>query len=131
MAEKVLDSHLKIDIVTNVPIHNSEKFSKMYNHSELLANDIAKILAKKYSNKILIKTRKTLKQHETNSNEQRKLNLLEAFEIKNKQGVKNKNILLIDDVLTTGNTANECSKALKRAGAKNVYICVFATTNNI
>ena len=61
---------------------------------------------------------------------ERQENLKDAFVVKNKKDFKGKVVLLVDDVLTTGSTANHCSKVLKEAGAKAVYVLTFATTES-
>jgi predicted amidophosphoribosyltransferase len=52
---------------------------------------------------------------------QRRENVKDAFKLRSKQNLKGKNILLIDDVITTGATISECGRILKRAGASKVY----------
>ena len=57
---------------------------------------------------------------------ERKENIKGAFKIQNLQKIIGKKILLIDDIYTTGSTANECSKTLKLAGAKNIGVLTIA-----
>ena len=59
---------------------------------------------------------------------ERKQNVEDAFVVTNKSKVKGKNVLLVDDVYTTGATINAIAKVLKLAGAKNVYGVTFAHT---
>ena len=58
--------------------------------------------------------------------EERASNVKNAYYIKNEKIVQNKKILLIDDIYTTGNTVNECSKMLKQAGAKEIGVLTLA-----
>ena len=60
--------------------------------------------------------------------EQRRSNLLGAFDVTNGELVRNKRILLLDDVVTTGSTTNECAKMLKIYGADRVYVAAIALT---
>ena len=60
------------------------------------------------------------------SKKERIENVKNVYNIKNKKELANKNVLLIDDIFTTGATTNECSKILKLAGAKNVDILTLA-----
>ena len=62
--------------------------------------------------------------------DKRKTNLVGAFDIikENKKLIKNKKILLIDDVFTTGSTVNECAKMLKKHGADSVFVLTIAKT---
>ena len=58
--------------------------------------------------------------------EQRKQNVKDVYKVENKDKIKNKNIILFDDIYTTGSTANECSKVLKENGAKEVIVFTLA-----
>ena len=78
-----------------------------------------------YRNDILIKIRNTAKQSSLNK-EQRKENLKNAYVVNNNEYILNKNILIFDDIYTTGSTANECAKTLIEAGAKDVGILTIA-----
>jgi predicted amidophosphoribosyltransferase len=55
-------------------------------------------------------------------------NLRRAFTVLRPSEVSGKRILLVDDVLTTGTTVNECAKALRKAGTADVYVCTLART---
>jgi predicted amidophosphoribosyltransferase len=63
--------------------------------------------------------------------EERKRNVRKAFEITNQEAVKGRNVLLVDDVTTTGSTLNECARVLSRAGAERVFGLVLASTVGI
>ena len=58
--------------------------------------------------------------------QQRKENVKDVYKVQNELKIKNKNILLLDDIYTTGSTANECAKMLKQAGGKKVGILTIA-----
>ncbi len=73
----------------------------------------------------LIKTKDTAPQVGLRAND-RKKNIRKAFEIKNKERIKGKNIMLVDDVYTTGATVRECSGVLKRAGAADIHVITLA-----
>jgi predicted amidophosphoribosyltransferase len=76
---------------------------------------------------ILIKKKYTKKQS-TQLYKNRFLNIKDSFLIKNNDIIKNKNILLIDDVMTTGATGNECAKLLKKNNAKLVKLFTISRT---
>ena len=60
------------------------------------------------------------------SSAERRKNIRNAFEVRNGGSIGNKSILLVDDVITTGATAGECSRVLKKAGASEVYVMALA-----
>ncbi|MFA5080359.1 MAG: ComF family protein [Candidatus Paceibacterota bacterium] len=107
-------------IVIPVPIHKSREKWRGFNQSK----EIAKIIAEKtdlpYYPDNLIKIKKTKAQVGLKRKE-RLNNLKNCFSIVDSSKIKNKTVLLIDDVYTTGATMEECAKILKEAGAKNVY----------
>lgn len=95
-----------------------------YNQTEIITRILANKTGIREEN-ALYKTRNTKTQSLLNDR-QRIKNIEDAFCIKNTDLVKNKNILLFDDIYTTGATVNEISKVLKKAGAKNVFVLVLA-----
>lgn len=116
----------KYDIIIPVPVHKKRKNQRGYNQTELIARKIAQNIDDvEYLDNCLIKTKNTKPQSKLKENE-RKHNLIGVYEVNNKLKIKNKKILLFDDVYTTGSTANECSKALKEAGAEEVGILSIA-----
>lgn len=123
--EKIYSFLKKYDIIVCVPMNIKKKLLRGYNQSELIAKEIAKQLQieKQFGN--LIKIKNTKKQS-TLTKEQRKINVKDAFAIKNAEKVKNKNVILFDDIYTTGNTVNECSKMLKQAGSSSVVVITLA-----
>ncbi|MEW6599827.1 MAG: phosphoribosyltransferase family protein, partial [Nitrospirota bacterium] len=73
----------------------------------------------------LIKIKDTRPQVGLNSDQRRK-NMKNAFEVQNGKAIQGKDLLLIDDVSTTGATVRECSKVLKKAGAASVHVLTLA-----
>ena len=57
---------------------------------------------------------------------ERKKNIKNAYKVVNQQKIKDKKIILLDDIYTTGATANECSKVLKQSGAKEILVVTIA-----
>jgi ComF family protein len=115
---------VKADIITPVPLHFRRRISRKYNQAGLLALNIAKISGIKYQPLLMQRTRATKRQTSLNR-QQRQENVENAFTC-SVADLKGKTILLIDDVMTTGSTLNECAKALKAQGAQRVYGLVFA-----
>ena len=92
----------------------------------LIAKELAgNIKGLELNNNVLFKIKNTAPQSTLNKAE-RKSNLKGAYVIKNETEIKNKKILILDDVYTTGSTAKECSKLLKSAGAKQIGIITIA-----
>ncbi len=111
------------DCVTFVPLSKKAQKERGYNQSEILAKRISERLFIPCE-ALLQKNKETKKQHEINVQD-RKTNLNNAFSLKNGSDVKNKTVLICDDVKTTGSTLKECEKLLFENGAKDVYcVCV-------
>jgi ComF family protein len=107
-----------VDLITFVPTYNGWINEREYNQSGILAAAISKEFKKPVS-KGLEKIIRTRRQNEL-SREERLINLNGAFRVKNSANLSGLRILLIDDVMTTGATLNECAKTLKASGAKEV-----------
>ena len=112
------------DLVLPVPSHKNGTNQ----HSALLAKRVAKILEKEYSDRALLKTEATKPQHQLSFAE-RAENLKGVFSIPNPGEVLGRHILLCDDVITSGNTLNECAAVLLKAGAEEVLALTFAATS--
>lgn len=119
------DKYQPLDLVVPVPAAVESLSQRGFNQSELLARKIAKILKLKHLPHALQRAQGTLVQHEL-SREEREKNLRGAFTTKENQALKGKNILLVDDVYTTGITARECTRALLEAGARRVCVITWA-----
>ena len=123
--KKVCGLLKKYDIIIPVPIHKKRKLQRGYNQTQLIAKEISKNIDIKLCNNVLIKNKNTIAQSKLNKNK-RKQNIKGAFKVLNVQNIQGKNVLLFDDIYTTGSTANECSKILKEAGAKTVGVLTIA-----
>ena len=111
------------DLIVPVPLHLSKLRERTYNQSLLLARTLVKTLQLPIEAQGLERTRPTLSQQGLKA-EERKRNLKGAFSLNTK--VKDCRILLVDDVLTTGTTARECSRILRKGGARDVQVAVLA-----
>lgn len=129
MVDKFLEENANIDLICYVPMTKKEKKQRGFNQSLLMAKDISSRLKIPYAD-ILCKDRETKVQKKLNAKE-RAENLKNAFSVQNNILCVDKNILLIDDVFTTGSTSNECSKMLIKAKAKKVYVLTSAVTKQI
>lgn len=113
------------DLITFVPMTEKKQKERGFNQAELLADELAKLVDKR-SIALLLKKKDTEEQKHLDL-EERKANLLHCFAVIDKNLVKDKSVLLIDDVLTTGATAHALAKVLKAAGAKSVYLLTVAS----
>lgn len=127
MFEKWQNQGVGVDYIISVPICNSRLKSRGYNQAELLANEFSKLSKTPILKDYLKRVKETQTQVELDKSERAK-NLQDAFQMVKRAGIRNKTILLIDDVCTTGATANECAKKILSAGAKKVYVLTFART---
>jgi ComF family protein len=119
-----------LDVIVPVPISSEKAEDRLFNQAELLAWQISSYLRRPLCTKVLYRKGGTKIQAKL-TKEERKRNLQDAFEVMMKQhhisAVQGKNVLLVDDVLTTGGTANLCSKLLLKLGAKEVMVLTWAT----
>jgi ComF family protein len=115
------------DMLVPVPLARARLWSRRFNQSALLARALSRALSIPDDPFVLKRTRWTASQVGL-STEQRKQNVAGAFQVPEPQGagIADRKILLIDDVITTGATANACAKALKRAGAARVDVLALA-----
>ncbi|GMO62230.1 MAG: ComF family protein [Rickettsiales bacterium] len=134
MAKNMIDASAdiiaQIDILIPVPLHKNRLRQRKYNQSLLLCKEIAKRTGKIVITDFLYKSKHTIPQAKLNQIS-RKENLKNNFKINKKyKGLyKDKNFAIVDDVITTGTTINECVKILNRRGIKNVYAISFAKTS--
>lgn len=115
------------DIVTCTPIGKTAFKEKGFNHASVLGKKIAELLKLPYDDKLLIKTEDGFVQH-TLGFEERAENAMKSFEFNTKKNVKNKKILLCDDIITTGSTLNACAKLLKDNGCEYVFCATACNT---
>lgn len=125
MADKFLECGFNSEIIVFVPMTASEEKKRGNNQAELLANEVGKRLDIPVL-PALAKIKSTSEQKELKGKD-RALNLEGAFACIFEQ-VKGRKILLIDDVFTTGATANECAKVLLKAKAREVCVLTAAVT---
>ena len=120
----------QIDLLTVVPLHRLKEKERGFNQAELIFLPFfksEKIFAQAKYQCLLQRIRKTIPQYQLTA-EERKSNLKGAFSFVGAEtAVTGKNILLADDIMTTGTTFYECAKILKNAGAAKVYVLALAS----
>ena len=117
------------DIVTFTPMTEERESERGYNQAEVLAEEFCKITNLPIAKDLLIKTKETPRQVSVASAKERRENLKGSFKVGNKDIVRAKSILLIDDVMTTGATVEALSELLKRAGASNIIVLTVASVS--
>ncbi len=139
--EKIMEELSDLSVMENfnnvvlIPIPLSKKRYKErgYNQAELICQELVKIDSQAYlrysvnmppsfklENNILIKPKETEHQAWIKDRNKRLKNIVGSFAVKNAESIKKRNIILIDDITTTGATLNEAKKTLKQAGARKV-----------
>lgn len=121
---------MDIDIIIPVPMYRKKEKRRSFNQAYLIASFFGKMMNIKVDKKILIKIKDTEAQNKLKKDE-RKKNLKNVFEFVSNKDIEGKNILLIDDVYTTGSTVDECSRILRKSGVSNIYVLTFATGRNL
>ncbi|MDR0631747.1 MAG: ComF family protein [Holosporaceae bacterium] len=124
------DAIKNADVIIPVPIHFLKRLKRKYNQSELLARELGKLSGIPYEPRILQKEKPT-PQQEGLSRNMRLKNINGSFGVDSRyfSTLFKKTVVLVDDVLTTGATINECSKILKKHGAEKVIVLTIARVN--
>jgi ComF family protein len=117
--------------VIPVPLHRSKLRQRGFNQAELVAHLALKLSSAR--DRYLLCSDGLERVRETQSQtgltrHQRRENLRGAFRVKHPEQVSGREILLVDDVFTTGTTASECARILRRAGATRVWVATVART---
>lgn len=116
---------LGIDTVIPIPLHWWRRWRRRFNQSHYLAQAIAQRLGVAYQPRWLYRRHATASQT-TLTAAKRRENMKHAFAVSRWANLRDRSVLLIDDVLTTGSTLNEAAKVLRAAGAKCVRVAVLA-----
>ena len=119
-----------IDYIIPVPLHIKRESERGYNQAGYIAKEVAKEFNKEYYPNILRRVKNTKAQSGLARGD-RQSNIKDAFKVEWKECIEGKNILIVDDVITTGGTVRECSKVLKENGAKKVFVLALATGKKV
>jgi len=129
----LMSNHLKkirfrnygYDFITAVPMHRHKLKSRGYNQAEILAKHLADHLKIPFQNDIIYDINIRPQQVKLSS-QKRKENIEGSFRVE--KNLKDKKIILVDDIFTTGSTISACAKALKDKEAQNITIITLAKT---
>ena len=126
LSELSVMKNFRDPVLIPIPLSSKRYRERGYNQAELICKKLIEIEEKnafnnfKLEKNVLIKIKETEHQVNIKDRRDRLKNLSDSFSVKNPEIIKNKNIILIDDVLTTGATLTEAKKILKSFGAKKV-----------
>ena len=117
----------KYDIITSVPISKKRLKERGYNQSTIIAKSLAKDLGLQYTDNLLFKKMDNIPQSLLKKeNREDNVKNVYSFNTKRKEKVKNEKILIVDDIFTTGSTANECARILKNEKVEKIGILTIA-----
>ena len=117
-------------LVVPVPLHSSKRRQRGFNQAETIARAALKRLSGRdfeIAGQALARVRPTASQIGL-TRPQRRENMRGAFQVEHPTEVSGRSILLVDDVLTTGTTASECARVLRKAGAEKIWVATVART---
>lgn len=115
----------KYDVIIPVPISKKRFKERGYNQAELIAKEIAKTLEKRIITSCLYKQKNIIAQSKLNK-EEREKNIKGVYDLRSKEKLSNKKVLIIDDIYTTGSTVSECSRVLKQANPSKIGVLTIA-----
>ena len=113
-------SHVPGEALVPVPLHQKRLRQRGYNQSRLLAQELGKLINLPVVDDCLIRLRHAPPQARTSTVDERRSNVADAFTCRNRR-LRDKQVLLVDDVSTSGATLDACAAALKAAGASSVW----------
>ena len=126
LAERALFENFINPILVPMPVSNKRRRERGWNQTEIVAEEMLKLEDNlfEYSPNILVKHLHTDSQARTHATKRERLeNLSDSMSVINADNIKDRNVILLDDVTTTGSTFAEAKRALKQAGAKKI-LCV-------
>jgi ComF family protein len=115
----------KAEVLLPVPIHRKKLREREFNQASLLAKGIGKVYNIPVVEGCLVRDRETPPQSQLDR-EGRRSNVRGAFKVADAKKVSGKSVMLVDDIYTTGATANECCRVLIEAGVRSVYVLTLA-----
>jgi ComF family protein len=124
MLMRALPAGTEFDGIVPLPLHWRRRWRRGFNQSELLARVVSRQTGRPVWK--IVRRRKATPPQAGLTSAERRTNVAGAFEVTNGRHIEGRDILLIDDVLTTGATARACAAVLKRSGASKVTVLTLA-----
>lgn len=119
------------DLVIPIPLSQKRLEERGYNQADIISSQLAQICSFPYVDDLLVRTRNTNKQAECRNNNERITNISGAFSLNPNWDINGLKIILVDDVVTTGNTMHEAASVLLDNGASDVLCCAFASNRAV
>ena len=113
------------DMIVPVPLHRARQRERGFNQSRLLARHLSRWTQVPLMDRVLVRSRSTEAQAGL-SRKQRRRNIQGAFRVADRGSIRERAVLLVDDVFTTGATLNECARMLRKQGAQRVDVLTIA-----
>jgi ComF family protein len=113
-------------LILPIPLHRNRFRQRGFNQAEEIANILGEKLGVSVDSETLVRVKDTPHLTMLSGKDERKLSVRDSFEVTNKEKLKGKNIILVDDVYTSGATAEEVMKVLRRAGTSKIIVFVLA-----
>ena len=127
LIEMIEEEKIDVDVICYVPMTKKSEKKRGFNQCEVIAKNIGDHINIPVSD--CIKKIKNTKEQKTLTKEERVKNLRGVFKVVRVKDIKNKNVILIDDVITTGATINECKEVLKNSGVNKITVLTIAKSN--
>lgn len=115
-----------IDSILPVPLHSERLAERTFNQAEIIARELAAITGLRMDTASLVRVRRTEKHRAGMAARERARSLAKAFKVRAPRLIENRSVLLVDDVMTTGSTANVISRTLLDGGARAVSVLTLA-----
>jgi ComF family protein len=115
-------------VLVPVPLHRGRLWQRGFNQSALVARELAKATGLRFDPRVLRRVKRTPPLKGMSLAQRRRV-VAGAFRVHPSADLQNRIIVLVDDVLTTGSTANACARALKRAGAARIELVSWARSS--
>ena len=123
--KKAFDFIKSYDIIIPVPMHRKKKARRGYNQTELIVKELAKKVGIQVVLDVLVKTKNNKVQSSLNK-EERKNNVKNVYKLANQEKIKNKKVLIFDDIYTTGATIEACIEEVLKAEVKQIGVLTLA-----
>lgn len=128
ICEKIRRSGAKIDVVTFVPMYRGKRMKRGYDQAEVIARYVGEELEKPMIGGLIGRTSDSAQQHHMNAKERKEHAEQIFFKNECAEDISGKNVLICDDVITTGSTMRVCAALLKEMGAQVIYCCSAAAS---